>query len=71
MVDIKKYRKYDPYAETILTGKSGDLIVIDRYGPDDFSAWLTDKEHLYDETYGSSVRGNLVSILSELKDELD
>ena len=71
MIDIKKYRKYDPNAETILTGKSGDLIVIDRYGPDDFGAWLTDEEHLYDETYGYSTRGDLIGILSEIRGEID
>lgn len=67
---LKKYREYNPLTETILTGKSGALIVIDRFGPDDFSAWWTDEQHLYDETFGSSVRGDLGGILSELKDEI-
>lgn len=70
MVSIEKYREYNPYTESIITGKSGALIVIDRYGINDYGAWWTDKEHLYDETFGSSVRGDLGGILSELKDEI-
>ena len=65
-----EYQKYDDNAVSILTGKSGDLIVIDFYGPDDFGAWWTDESHLYDDTYGSSVRGSLTDILEELKDEI-
>ena len=70
MVSIEKYREYNPYTEAIITGKSGALIVIDRYGINDYGAWWTDEEHLYDDTFGSSVRGNLDGILSELKDEI-
>ena len=65
-----EHKKYDEYAVSILTGKSGDLIVIDFYGPDDFGAWWTDEKHLKDDTYGYSVRGTLESILIELKDEI-
>lgn len=70
MISIEKYREYNPYTETILTDTSGDLIVIDRYGPDDFGAWWTDAEHLYDDTFGSSVRGTLEAILHELKNKI-
>lgn len=70
MPNLEEYRKHDPLNEAILTGKSGALLVIDRYGTDDFSVWWTDEEHLYDETYGSSVRGNLAGILNEIKDEI-
>lgn len=70
MLNRNEYRKYDPLNEAILTGKSGALLVIDRYGTDDFSVWWTDEKHLYDETYGSSIRGNLACILNEIKDEI-
>ena len=66
-----EYQKYDEKAVSILNAKkSGGLIVLDFYGPDDFSAWWTDKDHLYDDTFGCSTRGSLESILEELKDEI-
>lgn len=65
-----EHQKYDENAVSILTAKSGDLIVIDFYGPDDFGAWWTDENHLRDDTYGYSVRGTLEGILEELKDEI-
>ena len=64
------YRKNEPTTEAIINGKSGSLIVLHRYGQDDYSAWWTDKDHLNDETYGSSVRGTLMQIMDEMKDEL-
>lgn len=65
-----EHQKHDPDAVSILTSKSGDLIVIGFHGPDDFSAWWTDANHLHDDTYGYSVRGTLEDILEELKDEI-
>ena len=68
MVNLEKFREFDPDVETIISTNSGDLIVIDRYGPDDFSAWWTDEENLYNPSYGCSIRGTLEDILIELKD---
>ena len=65
---LPKFREYNPYTETIIEVDSAYLIVIDRYGTNDFGAWWTDEKHLYDETFGSSVRGSLADILEELKD---
>lgn len=70
MPSIEKYREYNPYTEAILTGKSGVLLVIDRYDVNDYGIWWTDEEHLYDDIYGTSVRGSLEDILHELKDEI-
>ena len=70
MPNIEEYRQYDPYTETILEGKSGSLIVINRYGIDDYSAAWTDRDHLYDESFGYSVRGTLKDILDEMKDDI-
>ena len=66
MVSIEKYREYNPDTEAIIPGKSGDLYVVDRYGVNDYGAWRTDADHLYDETYGCSVRGTLETIMHEL-----
>lgn len=60
-------RTHNPYTVSILTTKSGGLIVIDCYGPDDFGAWWTDENHLESDTYGCSVRGSLKDILRELR----
>lgn len=66
MVSLEKYREYNPYTEAIL--KCGDdLIVIDRYGVNDYGAWATDEEHLYDETFGTSVRGSMETVLHDIK----
>ena len=67
MTSIEEYRKYNPHTETIITGKSGCLIVIDRYGLDDYGAWWTDEKHLFDDTFGCSVRGTMEDIMHELK----
>lgn len=68
---LTMYRKYNPYTEAILTGKSGVLLVIDRYDVNDYGVWWTDAEHLYDETYGTSCRGTLESILHNIKDDIN
>ena len=67
MVSLEKYREYNPYTESILI-YGNNLIVIDRYGVNDYGAWVTDEEHLYDDTYGSSTRGSLESVLHDIKD---
>lgn len=54
--------------ETSFTGKSGQDIIIHRYGEDDYSAWFTDDPG--DDTSGCSVRGTLLDILEEIADEL-
>lgn len=64
---IEEYRQYDPNAETILKRDDGSLIIITRYGQDDYGVWFTDADHLYDDTFGSSVRGSLADIIDELK----
>ena len=71
MVSIKKYREYNPDTEAIVTGKDNVLLVIDRYGEDDYGVWWTDEEHLYDEFYGTSCRGTLAQILSNIKDDIN
>ena len=67
---LPKFREYNPYAETIIEVESDYLIVIDRYGTNDYGVWWTDEDHLYDDTFGSSVRGSFDGILYELKDIL-
>lgn len=69
MVSIEKYRKYNPYTEAILN-KDNYVIVIDRYGVNDFGVWWTNENHMYDDTFGCSTRGSLEAILHELKDDL-
>lgn len=59
-----------PTIETIITGKNGSVIVVHRYGVDDFSAWFTDDNHINDEMFGYSVRGSLIQIIREINDEL-
>lgn len=67
---LEKYREYNPYTESIVPGKSDTLIVIDRYGVNDYGAWWTDEKHLYDETYGTSCRGTLADILHNIKNDI-
>lgn len=67
---LTKYREYNPYTEAILTGKSGVLLVIDRYGVNDYGVWWTDEEHLYDEFYGTSSRGTFEVLLENIKDDI-
>lgn len=63
---LTKYMESNPYTEAIYE-KESCLVVIDRYGANDYGAWWTNEEHLYDDSYGDSVRGTLQDILSELK----
>lgn len=54
--------------ETKFVGRSGSDIVIHRYGQDDYSAWFTDD--VTKDTHGYSVRGSLIDIMEEVRDEL-
>ena len=54
--------------ETTFVGRSGDFVVIHRYGQDDYSALFTDDVNK--DTHGSSVRGSLLDIMREVRDEL-
>lgn len=54
--------------ESAFTGRSGDRIIIHRYGVDDYAAWITDDET--NDTHGCSVRGTFLDILEELRDEV-
>ena len=57
--------------ETIVPfGDGSDLMVITRFGIDDYDVWFTDVNHLTDESYGSSARGSFASILDEIKEVL-
>ena len=70
MVSLEKYREYNPYTGAIIDIGSDTLLVIDRYDVNDYGVWWTDKEHLYDETYGTSCRGTLEVILHNINDDL-
>lgn len=54
--------------ETRFVGRSGCDVVIHRYDVDDYSAWITDD--VTKDTHGCSVRGSLVDIMEEIRDEL-
>jgi len=54
----------------IIKAASGSIIVVNRYGADDYSAWWTDADHLDDDAFGYSVRGSLSDIMQEMKDDL-
>ena len=70
MVSVEKYREYNPYTESIIKVDSGILLVIDRYDVNDYGVWWTDEKHLYDDTYGSSCRGSMESILHNIAEDL-
>ena len=57
-----------PPREADFAGRSGNTIIIHRYGQDDYSAWFTDNPN--DDTSGCSVRGTLLDILEECRDEV-
>ena len=54
--------------ETRFVGRSGCVIVIHRYDVDDYSACVTDD--VTKDDHGYSVRGSLVDIMEEIRDEL-
>lgn len=58
----------DITTETTFVGRSGSSIVIHRYGQDDYSAWVTDDTTK--EDHGCSVRGTLLDIIEEVRDEV-
>ncbi len=58
----------DITTETTFVGRSGDDVVIHRYGQDDYSVWFTDDTTKDD--HGCSVRGTLLDILEEVRDEV-
>lgn len=57
----------EPTKESTFTGRSGSTIIINRYGPDDYSVWMTDTPN--DNTSGCSVRGSLLDIIEEVRNE--
>lgn len=67
---VSEYREYNPYTDAIITTDSGYVIVVDRYDVDDYGVWWTDKDHLYDDTFGCSTRGSFESILHNLKNDI-
>lgn len=58
----------EPTKETRFVGRSGQDIIIHRYGHDDYSAWFTDNPN--NNTSGFSVRGTLIDIIEECRDEV-
>ena len=55
---------------TFLGNKSGQLITVHKYGPDDYSAWWRDESERDMENRGFSVRGTAKDIIAELKGEI-
>lgn len=58
----------DITTETTFVGRSGNYVVIHRYGLNDYSVWFTDDPN--NDTHGCSVRGTLIDIIEELKGEI-
>ena len=58
----------DPTRESNFAGRSCGSVIIHRYGQDDYSAWFTDNPN--DDTSGCSVRGTLLDIIEECRDEV-
>lgn len=54
---------------TFIGRKSGQLITVYRYGPDDYSAWWRDESERDMEYRGWSVRGTAKQIIEELEGE--
>ena len=57
-----------PTRESDFAGRSCSTVIIHRYGQDDYSAWFTDNPN--DDTSGCSVRGTLLDILEECRNEV-
>ena len=55
---------------TFIGKKSGQLITVHKYGPDDYSAWWRDESERDMENRGFSVRGTAKDIIAELKGEI-
>lgn len=58
----------EPTFEAQFTGKDGIVVIIYRYGINDYSAWFTDEENIDNDSYGSSVRGSLLDVFNEVID---
>lgn len=54
--------------ESTFVGRSGYNVIVHRYGQDDYSAWITDDTTK--EDHGCSVRGTLLDIIEEVRDEV-
>ena len=54
---------------TFIGKKSGQLITVYKYGPDDYSAWWRDESERDMEYRGCSVRGTAKQIIEELEGE--
>lgn len=54
--------------ETRFVGRNYQDIIITRFGQNDYSAWFTDNP--YNEISGYSVRGSLLDIIEEVRDEV-
>lgn len=55
---------------TFIGKKSGQLITVHEYGPDDYSVWWRDQSEADVDTAGCSVRGTAEQIVAELKGEI-
>ena len=70
MITIRSNDYTVPTTESVIRKPDGSVIVIQRYGTDDYDAWFTDKDHMDDDTFGSSVRGSFVDIVKEIREEV-
>ena len=59
----------DQTEATFIGKKSGQLITVYKYGPDDYSAAFCDPSEKGMETRGCSVRGTAAQIIEEIKEE--
>ena len=55
---------------TFIGKKSGELITVEEFSPDDYSVWWRGKSEANDEFAGCSVRGTAKEIIEELKGEI-
>lgn len=55
---------------TIIGKKTGQAITLQHYGDDDYGAWFRDVTDYHNELAGFSVRGTLVQVLDEIKEEV-
>ena len=65
---VSGFRLSAPTTETVLCDPDGAVTVIQRYGANDYGAWFTDKDHMDDDTFGSSVRGPLLDVIDEVRE---
>lgn len=55
---------------TFVGKKSGELITVEEFSPDDYSVWWRDDLEVDDEFAGCSVRGTAKEIIKELEGEI-